>query len=52
MTKKEIKKAILNKELSFTDVLICFAQIEKINSAKKREEFFSDMDDVLVNMIK
>lgn len=48
-TKKEIKQMLLNKEITFYDVLICFAQIKKINSAKKIEIFLEELDDMLSN---
>jgi hypothetical protein len=51
MTKEEIKKAILNKELSINDVLLVWMKIKKINTQKKIEDFLSDTEDMMSNYI-
>jgi predicted RNA-binding protein with EMAP domain len=49
-TKKEITKMLLDKEISFWDVLYCFMKIKKITSKERIEDFLSDMDDFIDNM--
>ena len=48
-TRKEIRKMLLDKGISFWDVLYCFMKIKKINSKSKIEEFLSEIDDMLSN---
>jgi hypothetical protein len=48
-TRKEIRKMLLDKEITFYDVLICFVKLKKINSKSKIEEFLSEIDDMLSN---
>jgi len=49
-TQKEIKKMLLDKEISFWDVLICFMKIHKINSPKKIKNFKEDLEDFFDNL--
>jgi hypothetical protein len=48
-TKKEITKMLLDKEISFYDVLTCFIKIKKINNSKKIKMFLEELDDIFSN---